>query len=498
MNDGVNRDSSQGNDDYPGQGPGSPNPYGHNPYGTYPSDDKPAGADPAGTNPQSVNPQSVNPQYGNPQAPGQYGQNPYSPSPYGAEQYGQTQSGPGAGGFGAQPPTSPYGTAPFGSAPVENQTGQFGAVPPAAPFAQPKPEDGRRGGNGKKILLSAVAVAVLAGGVGGGVGAFVADNNNSTSSSSSPVASGPTESSQPKAEPGSVQDVASRVLPSVVSITVASGRQVGSGSGVVLDSNGVILTNNHVVQGADQVLVSFNDGSRAQAKVLGADPVSDIAVIQADKTGLTPITIGASNNLSVGQEVIAIGSPLGLEGTVTTGIISALNRPVSTSGSDGSTESVIDAIQTDAAINPGNSGGALINSSGALIGVNTAIATTGAEGETGSIGLGFAIPVDQAMRVAKELRNNGKPTQANLGVSVRPNNDLEKPGAVVASVVRNGPADKAGIPSGALITAVNDRKISTANALVAAIRSHAPDDTVKVTYSVNNQSKTAEVTLGTA
>ncbi|WP_420040839.1 S1C family serine protease [Gordonia sp. MP11Mi] len=489
MNDGVYRDSAHGNDDYPGQGPGSPNPYGHNPYGLNPSGANPAGANPVGASPSGTTPSSPNPQEP-PQTPGQYGQG----------QYGQPQAAPGTGGFGAQPPISPYGTAPFGSAPVENQTGQFTAVPPIGPFGQPAPGDnGNRGGNGKKILLGAVVVAVLAGGVGGGVGAFVADNNNSTSStSSSPVASGPTESSQPKAAPGSVQDVANRVLPSVVSITVASGRQVGSGSGVVLDSSGVILTNNHVVQGAEQVLVSFNDGSRAQAKVLGADPVSDIAVIKADKSGLTPITIGASNNLSVGQEVIAIGSPLGLEGTVTTGIISALNRPVSTSGSDSTTESVIDAIQTDAAINPGNSGGALINSSGALIGVNTAIATTGAEGETGSIGLGFAIPVDQAMRVANELRHNGKPTRANLGVSVRPNNDLEQPGAVIASVVRNGPADKAGIPQGALITAVNDRKISTANALVAAIRSHGPGDTVKVTYSVNNQSKTTEVVLGTA
>ncbi|MFC3241843.1 S1C family serine protease [Gordonia humi] len=287
------------------------------------------------------------------------------------------------------------------------------------------------------------------------------------------------------------------MLPSVVSILVSDGRQEGSGSGVVLDSDGVILTNNHVVAGAQQVLVTFNDGSRAPAKVLGADPVSDIAVIKADKTGLTPITIGASKNLSVGQDVIAIGSPLGLAGTVTTGIISALNRPVSTSGTDGSQESVIDAIQTDAAINPGNSGGALINASGALIGINTAIATTGAEGESGSIGLGFAIPIDQAMRVAKELQASGKATQASLGVSVRPNTDVEKPGALVASVVRGGAAEKAGIPNGALITGVDDRKISTSEALVAAIRSYAPNDTVKVTYSVRDQSKTAEATLGT-
>ncbi|MGO3328017.1 S1C family serine protease [Gordonia sp. (in: high G+C Gram-positive bacteria)] len=471
MNDGAYRDTPQGNDDFGGQRPASPNPYGHNPYA-------PGGQPADGQAPQQFDP------------------------------YGQPVPGPGTGGFAAvpppnqpppnQPPTTPYGggPAPFGQQPADGPTGQFGPFGPAGPPAPA--DDDKRVGNGKKLLLGAVVVAVLAGGIGGGVGALVADRDGGSSSTSASVATGPTETSQPAAAPGSVQDVANRVLPSVVSITVASGRQVGSGSGVILASDGVILTNNHVVQGADQVLVSFNDGSRAPAKVLGTDPVSDIAVIKADKTGLTPVTIGASNNLSVGQNVIAIGSPLGLEGTVTTGIISALNRPVSASGADGSTESVIDAIQTDAAINPGNSGGALINSSGALIGINTAIATTGgAEGESGSIGLGFSIPIDQAMRVAKELRDSGKATQANLGVSVRPNTDLEEPGALVASVVRNGPAAKAGIPDGALITGINSRKIATANALVAAVRSHAPGDTVKMTYTVNNQTKTADVTLGT-
>ena len=468
MNDGAYRDTPQGDDDFGGQRPASPNPYGYNPYA-------PQGQPPGAQVPQQFDP------------------------------YGQPVSSPGTGGFAAippsgQPPTNQplsgqQPTSPYGQPPIDGQGGQFG---PAGPLGPVPSDGGKRGGNGKKLLLGAVVVAVLAGGVGGGVGVLVADRDNGSSSTSASVATGPTETSQPAAAPGSVQDVANRVLPSVVSITVASGRQVGSGSGVILASDGVILTNNHVVQGADQVLVSFNDGSRAVAKVLGTDPVSDIAVIKADKTGLTPVTIGASNNLSVGQNVIAIGSPLGLEGTVTTGIISALNRPVSTSGADGSTESVIDAIQTDAAINPGNSGGALINSSGALIGINTAIATTGgADGESGSIGLGFSIPIDQAMRVAKELRENGKATQANLGVSVRPNSDLEKPGALIASVVRNGPAAKAGIPDGALITGINDRKIAAADALVAAVRSHAPGDTVKVTYTVSNQSKTADVTLGT-
>ncbi|WP_207924488.1 S1C family serine protease [Gordonia zhaorongruii] len=420
---------------------------------------------------------------------------------------GPGQQGPTTPGAGQPGSTAPFGYGPpQGGPPTETQTTgplDFGTQS-GAPFSgsvppqQPHSGSGGEGGFGKKALLGGLAVVVLAVGAGAGAGAIVADRNGSSSSSTS-LATGPTETSQPAAEPGSVQETASRVLPSVVSITVGNGRQVGSGSGVILSSDGTILTNNHVVApaGRGQVLVSFNNGSRAMARVVGADPVSDIAVIKADADGLTPVTVGASSNLTVGQDVIAIGSPLGLEGTVTTGIISALNRPVSTSGAGGSQDSVIDAIQTDAAINPGNSGGALVNSKGALIGVNTAIATMGgSQGEAGSIGLGFSIPVDQAMRVAKQLQDSGEVNHPSLGVSVRASTDLEKPGALVASVVKGSPAADADIPSGALITGLDDRKINTSDALVAAVRSHAPGDTVKVTYSVNGQSKSAEIKLG--
>ncbi|MBY4571556.1 peptidase S1 [Gordonia sihwensis] len=394
-------------------------------------------------------------------------------------------------------PNAPYyqqqpgGTAPLGQMP--QATGSSSAdVPPA------------RSNGGRKLLIGAVAVALLAGGAGGAIGASVAGGSDKDgSSTSNVVASGPTNTAQPSAAPGSVQATAAQVLPSVVSITVEVGNQVGSGSGVILSDNGVILTNNHVISAgggkpADKILVSFYDGSRAMAKVLGTDPTSDIAVIQADKTGLRPITIGSSANLSVGQEVIAVGSPLGLEGTVTTGIISSLNRPVSTSGADGSVESVMDAIQTDAAINPGNSGGALVNANGALIGINTAIATVngGTEQQSGSIGLGFAIPVDQAMRIANALRSGGRVQQASLGVNVRPSSDVTQPGAQVVNVVGGGAADQAGIPKGAVITQVEDRKIASSDALVAAIRSYAPGDTVKITYVVNGQTKTVDVKLG--
>ena len=280
---------------------------------------------------------------------------------------------------------------------------------------------------------------------------------------------------------------------------------MGSGSGVGLSEDGVIMTNNHVVSAggngpASRVAVNFADGSRAEARVLGADPISDIAVIKVDRDDVTPITVGNSNNLAVGQDVIAIGSPLGLAGTVTTGIISALNRPVLTSRDPGTnTTSVIDAIQTDAAINPGNSGGALVNARGALIGINTAIATLGGGEQQagGSIGLGFAIPIDQAIRVARELEATGKASHANIGVSVRPSGASDAPGAVVTAVTPGGPAANAGIPEDAVITKVDDRVISSGDALVAAVRSHAPGDTVTVTYVDNGATKTAQVKLGT-
>lgn len=399
---------------------------------------------------------------------------------------------------GQQPPTAPghaYGTSAFGAADYATTAYEQAPVP--------TPEPRRRT---PMVIGLITAGALVAGVLGGVLGAALMRDGSGGGSSTVAERLDPSArvTTQPPAVPGSVQDVADRTLPSVVAIGVMVGRQSGSGSGVVLSEDGTILTNNHVVSAggdkpADEVVVSFHDGSRARAKVIGADPTSDIAVIKADKTGLSPIPIGTSANLSVGQDVIAIGSPLGLEGTVTTGIISALNRPVSTAGADGSIESVIDAIQTDAAINPGNSGGALVNSSGALIGINTAIASLGgADGASGSIGLGFAIPIDQAMRVANQLMSGGRVERASLGVNVRPSTEVTQPGAVVASLVADGAAAQARIPEGALITGVDDRKIPSSEALVAAIRSYAPDDVVKITYSVQGREQTATVKLGTS
>ncbi|MBT0566593.1 S1C family serine protease [Williamsia sp. CHRR-6] len=415
-----------------------------------------------------------------------------APSDLGQGTYGQ--GGYSQGGYGQ---TSSYPTPQYS----QGYTGTFPAYT--------APERPARSSNSKGLIaLGAVTLTLLAGGVGGVIGASLDDNsgNRSASSVGTPIG-GDQQNTQPvAAPPGSVQDVAARVLPSVVSIDVKVGDREGEGSGVVLTSDGVILTNNHVVtaetsSGTPTLVVSYSDGSTSGARVVGADPISDIAVIKADKTGLKPIAVGTSKNLAVGQDVIAIGSPLGLAGTVTTGIISSLNRPVSTRGEDpNSTASVIDAIQTDAAINPGNSGGALVNANGALIGVNSAIASlsSSSEQQGGSIGLGFAIPIDHAMRIAKELQSTGKATQAGLGVSVRSATaDAGNPGAQISEVTPNGAASKAGIPAGAVVTKVNDRVIGSGDALVAAIRSFAPGDTVKITYSSNGTSRTVQVTLDT-
>jgi putative serine protease PepD len=248
--------------------------------------------------------------------------------------------------------------------------------------------------------------------------------------------------------------------------------------------------------------VTFNDGRTSQFTVVGTDPASDIAVVRATGiSGLTPITLGSSSNLRVGQSVVAVGSPLGLEGTVTNGIVSALNRPVSTAGDTSNQNTVLDAIQTDAAINPGNSGGALVNMNGELIGLNSAIATMGGGGSTdpqsGSIGLGFAIPVDQAKRIADELVSTGSASHASLGVQV--SNDVNAHGAKIVDVTNGGAAATAGLPSGVVVTKIDDRVVGTADALVAAVRSKAPGDKVTLTYTdPSGANKTVHVTLGKA
>jgi putative serine protease PepD len=349
-----------------------------------------------------------------------------------------------------------------------------------------------------------VLVALAAGLVGGGVGAAaVSLTDDQTSATVSSLDRPASANAGSTSSLGSVDAVADQVLPSVVNITTVSGKGAGTGSGIVISSDGMILTNNHVVAGAGQgsISVTFADGSTADARVVGVDPTTDLAVIQAQGVSdLTPATLGSSADLQVGDQVVAIGSPLGLQGTVTTGIVSALNRPVRTGdASTGDQSTVIDAVQTDAAINPGNSGGPLVDMAGNVIGINSAIATLGdsAGGQSGSIGLGFAIPVDQASRVAKELIDSGSASHARLGVSVgdaAADNGLST-GAAIQSVEAGGAAAEAGLRAGDVVTGLDDRRITDADSLIAAVRSYPPGTEVTVTYQRNGDEATAKVTL---
>ncbi|MBB2990979.1 putative serine protease PepD [Mycolicibacterium iranicum] len=396
---------------------------------------------------------------------------------------------------------SPYD--PYPGAPMPGGPGQY-PRPGMPPMPPPQP---RKRSRASGLIVGAVALAMVSAGVGGGVAMLVHPDhgigiNASGAAPSVPAASVPS---------GSVEAVAAKVVPSVVKLEVNQGRSSEEGSGVILSNDGLILTNNHVVAsaagnpggpgGQSETKVTFADGKTTSFTVVGADPSSDIAVVRAaNVSGLTPITVGSSGDLRVGQDVVAIGSPLGLEGTVTTGIISALNRPVAAGGDARNQNTVLDAIQTDAAINPGNSGGALVNMNGELVGINSAIATLGADAggpQGGSIGLGFAIPVDQAKRIADEIIQTGTASRASLGVQV--GNDAGVDGAKIVEVTAGGAASAAGLPSGVVVTKLDDRVISSADALVAAVRSKAPGDKVTLTYlDPTGKPQTVEVTLGKA
>ena len=296
------------------------------------------------------------------------------------------------------------------------------------------------------------------------------------------------------------QTIAANVSPSVVTVSVNSIQGSGTGSGVIYKSSGsssIIVTNNHVVDGAVQggtIKVELNNGDIENATLVGRDTTYDLAVIKINRGNLKAATIGDSTTLNIGEPVVAFGSPLGLSGTVTTGIVSALNRPVTT-GNLGS-ESFIDAIQTDAAINPGNSGGPLVDSTGAVVGINSAIASLGAS-STGSIGLGFSIPISEAKRVVDEIITTGKSSRPFLGVNF--DTTFTGVGARILKLVSGEAADKAGIPAGAVIRDIDGKKTNDLISAIVRIRSYAPGDTVKITVDMpSGGSKTFTVTLGKA
>ncbi len=377
-------------------------------------------------------------------------------------------------------------------------------------FTDPAPREVSRPSKG--VVAGILSAALVVGGLGGLAGAagfnvvdgLVEGGTAPASPSASPTTSTISDTQDTPAADGSAEKVAASVLPSVVKITVISPQGSGSGSGIILSSDGEILTNNHVAEGAQggRMTVSFNDGSTAPATVVGTDPLTDLAVIKAQGvSGLDPATLGHSAQLDVGEGVVAIGSPFGLDATVTTGIVSALNRPVSVGQSQG-TATTYPAIQTDAAINPGNSGGPLVNMRGEVVGINSSIrsaATT--SGQAGSIGLGFAIPIDNVLPVVDQLKKGETPTHARLGVGVvdaTSKNGLVT-GAGLERVDPGSAAADAGLKRGDVITKVDDVVITGYQSLVATIRGYRPGDQVTLTVvhaGSGGKSETVTATLG--
>lgn len=418
---------------------------------------------------------------GGPQAPGWVGASPQGPP---------DAQGP----FGA-----PQGQ-PHGSAPMWQQGHPYGWQQ-STRLPRSADERPRRG----RLLAGVAAVALLVGGtagtVGGVIGGSAAENGTGPVSALDQQFQQDPQARQSANFPtGSVEQVAQQVLPSVVQLQVRGARVAGEGSGVVLSSDGTILTNNHVVDvaaGGGEITAVLQDGRQVATSIVGRAPTFDLAVLRMQGVdGLAPARLGSSDNLVVGQQVVAIGSPLGLSGTVTTGIVSALDRPVRAGGAGSGQDTVLNAVQTDAAINPGNSGGPLVDMRGTVIGINSAIASTSIGGQPGSIGLGFAIPISQAKRVANELITDGVATQALLGVTT-PSVEAVSGGATVIEVVPGGAASAAGIRVGDVITQVDERLIESGDALVAAIRSYPPGSQIEITLGgQGGGDRTVPVTLG--
>jgi S1-C subfamily serine protease len=347
----------------------------------------------------------------------------------------------------------------------------------------------------KPTALIMLAVLALVIGAGGGVAAYFLANRGEDLYSDTSLAEVQPAKERPA---GSVADIARRVRPAVVTIEVRTDQGTGIGSGAVIDSAGYIVTNEHVVtlggavtQGQKMTVV-FNDRRRVDAKLVGTDPKMDLAVVKVDADVSTVIQLGKSADLAVGDTVLAIGSPLDQADTVTAGIVSALNRPVVLGGEDGQ-PAAYDAIQTDAAINHGNSGGALVDSTGALIGINSSIISTSEEG--GSIGLGYAIPIDDARPVVDSLIKTGRVNHADLGVNASSVSAETAEGARVQNVREGGAAEKAGIKQNDVIRKVGDRVIANAAELIVTVRHYKIGDTVPVVLARDGRELTVQVTL---
>jgi len=309
---------------------------------------------------------------------------------------------------------------------------------------------------------------------------------------------GSTSVAQASVVNGTVQAAAAKIIPSTVVIEVTNGQEGGTGSGVILDTDGNIVTNAHVVTGLSQasIQVTLSDGRTAPAELVGVDASSDLAVIKINGVqDLQPAAFADSDGLVIGQTVVAVGAPLGLSGTVTQGIVSSLDRPVRT-GDSADASTVLDAVQTDAAINPGNSGGPLVNLAGEVVGLNSAIASVGQTGtQSGNIGVGFAIPADDVISTADQLLADGTAEHASLGIAASEARSGAT-GALVQRVDGDSAAARAGLQQGDLLTKLDDRAVVDLDSLLAAVRDHSPGDEVTLTVERDGSEQTLTVTLG--
>ncbi|KFK91024.1 protease [Streptomyces sp. JS01] len=386
---------------------------------------------------------------------------------------------------------------------------------PGQPFTRPGPPEGAEPGRKKKrrggAFVGVLLLALVASGIGGGVGAYIERNGGLTT-----VELPQAGRDNGDRAPDSVAGIAASALPSVVTLHVSGTAESGTGTGFVLDGQGHILTNNHVVAPAGSsgdITVTFSTGETASAELVGKDSGYDLAVVRVrGVSGLKPLPLGNSDNVQVGDPVVAIGAPFDLSNTVTSGIISAKQRPITAGGEkgDGSDISYVDALQTDAPINPGNSGGPLVDSQAHVIGINSAIRAAdsggGPEsgGQSGSIGLGFAIPINQGKRVAEELISTGKATHPVIGVTLdmKYTGDGAKVGTKGAdggpAVAEDGPADKAGIKSGDVITQVEGQRVHSGEELIVKIRAHRPGDDLDLKLTRGGEERTVTLKLGSA
>jgi len=416
---------------------------------------------------------------------------------------------------------NPEETTPIGSYPPPAGSPFVHASPPPEPLTTApaalvtSPLAGQQGRSGLRSLGAGAISALVAGALamtmvaalfGGMIGAYLVSRGAGGSVALPPAPAGST--ARPS---GSIAAIAARILPSVVTIRVKGADVAGTGSGFVMRSDGYILTNNHVVEAAvakGTITVLFSDGKSSDASIVGRDESYDLAVIRVNRRNVPALVLGSSSAVVVGDPVFAVGAPLGLDSTVTSGIVSALNRPVTAGGAGASSASFINAIQTDAAINPGNSGGPLLDMSGRVIGVNSAIARVASaqstDGQSGNIGVGFAIPSDQVRKTAEQLIANGKATHPVIGILIDTTYKGEgvkiadKPQKGSPPVAKGGPADKAGLRPGEVILRFDGRAVTDPDEFVVAVRAKSVGQVVELTVRRGKTERTVKMTLQAA